>query len=384
MHLLNTNPYILKLELLIHGVNINHNVLSNIHLFNPKFGHGLFLYHDEKIFNNFQQIPQELVLDGSVIVQVRTKPNSPFVIDYSDNKKLSLFKNNKFILPIDFIKKPKFYDQLIDKETYVKQIMQLAGYDCLQIYPLNYCFFESTNDLCLFCNVNQSNNLLHIIKQKKLEQISKAYKIVEKFEKFNHIMISGGTFPGNDRGAKFYEKLLKKIKDSSNTKKILPTDVSLVPPDEIEWIDKLFSQNIDTISMNIEVWDSKLFKLYCPGKDKIGINKYLSIFKYITKNYGEWKSRSNFVLGLENIKKFLEGCESLAEIGVIPTTKVLALNPGTKITEMSFNVPPLEFFLEAYNGLLDIYKKYNIKPIWCNNCNSWSLDHELTKLLSPT
>jgi hypothetical protein len=125
-----------------------------------------------------------------------------------------------------------------------------------------------------------------------------------------------------------------------------------------------------------EVFDPVLFDKYCPGKSKdIGRKQYFDSFKTAVDIFGFGKVRSNFVAGLEPLDSLFKGFEELGSMGVVPTAMILTRNEGNGL-ENDFMRPDLDYYIEVYKKLEEIYSKFEISPPWCSKCRTASLENE--------
>jgi len=122
---------------------------------------------------------------------------------------------------------------------------------------------------------------------------------------------------------------------------------------------------------DIEVWNEKLFKWMCPGKEKfIGRDNWIKSMFDAVEIFGEGNVYTNFVAGCEMVqpqgfktedaalKSNLEGCEYLAKQGVAMMGLVWAPSPGTVIQKQK--QPSLDYYVRLAKGLHDIRATYGL------------------------
>ena len=69
---------------------------------------------------------------------------------------------------------------------------------------------------------------------------------------------------------------------------------------------------------NLEVFDDKLRKKYCPGKGRIPRSKYFDALEFAVKLLGVGDVGSHLIMGLESSASTLRGVNKFIEIGVKP------------------------------------------------------------------
>ncbi len=370
----------LKLKCLYYGIYINESTVKKLQNLDTYFVQGLFSHHKKDVTN--YKIPNEIILPYDIVVQIRNSENSPVELISEEEKFFIKDKEKGIKVSIKFPKAPKFYEKLTSDGTKMYKVIQLTGKDCLKIYTSNYCEFEKLKSVCKFCTVDSSRRLQDVVYNKNLKQIVETFKEAKEEGYYGHVMITAGTYPTEDRGLVFISEVLNEIRKETGLDKIYGS-VSTVPPKDMKYIETIYNAGIEYLTFNLEVYDEKLFKKYCPGKDKyIGREHYFKCYERAVEIFGAGKVRSNFVAGIEPLDSLIEGFEVLAKMGVVPTVTMLSLNEKNQENMgKDFKLPDIEYYKELYKNLELIYRKYNMKPAWCEKCRTTSLEHEGKYLL---
>jgi hypothetical protein len=369
----------MKLMCLYHGVYINTETLNVLQVLDTNFVQGLFSYHQNDIA---YKLPHEFWFDNSVVVQLRFAYNSPcelyVVLEDIDAPPTFYIKCGNFCeTRVTFPPCPTFYKANLCDGTPIYKVVQLAGKDCLKIYTSNYCDFERNSMICKFCTVDSSRKLQDVIHNKDTWQIRQAMKLAYAEGCYGHIMIATGTPPTSDRGLVFISGLLNDIRSDLKLKTISGS-VSTIPPAEPKHIQTIYKSGIEYITFNLEVYDKTLFEKHCPGKAiLIGREHYFESYKEAVAVFGKGRVRSNFVAGIEDFDSLSEGFEVMAQMGVVPTVTMLSLNErNIKTLGADFVLPSIEYYVEVFKRLEQIYTKYKLRPPWCSQCRTTSLEHE--------
>lgn len=92
-----------------------------------------------------------------------------------------------------------------------------------------------------------------------------------------------------------------------------------------EDIDRLHEAGADEIKINIESFDVRIIEKACP---KLKLEKQLGFLRHAVQVFGRGKVTSNIIIGLgETDRNVLEGVATMAGMGVVPTIRVLKVNP---------------------------------------------------------
>jgi hypothetical protein len=165
---------------------------------------------------------------------------------------------------------------------------------------------------------------------------------------------------------------------------LIPTTVQIAPYNDEGW-ERLHDTGVGAIQPNMEVWDEKLFKWICPGKDKhIGYDEWIRRTIRAVDFWGRGRVHPNFVLGVEMakphgfddvssaLKSTLGGWDFLMSHGVLPRYNLWTLEAGSAFE--NHPAPPLEFFVEAQKGYAELRWKHRFDPPFpstmYNNCYS--------------
>jgi len=280
--------------------------------------------------------------------------NAPFADEFCKNSNIVLdFQEGKFtitdgkdtyqteVLPIpDYFNKKnpngKFYSDIIMTHT-----------DRMRISPIKGCYFR-----CKYCDWNLNKYEKHDI-----NSIIEAIKIAlsDKKLKPKHLLISGGTPKPEDRRYldNIYEKATLFLKERN-----MPVDVMLVPRPEKNFLERLKSFGVDSMSINIEIYNQKIAKKFNTEKAEIGKDKYLKFIEKAVELFGKGKIRTLFILGLEPILDTLKGVEEFAKVGC--DIVLSPFRPAEKTPIDIKKTPNEEEMKKIYERSREIVEKYDV------------------------
>ncbi|NVM04854.1 MAG: MSMEG_0568 family radical SAM protein [Candidatus Helarchaeota archaeon] len=290
----------------------------------------------------------------------------------NQNNKFKLFEENNFVTTLKLIPRPKFYDLYTSDNIQMNKIAMLHGENCLASTIYQKCIYWSQGKACAFCGIELSLKSNDTILEKTGRQLSEVLEAGIEEGVCEHITLTTGTPNNFDKGAKRFVPILKELKNNFT----IPIHIQLEPPEEKFFIDELYSSGADTIGIHAETLDPLIFHNICPGKSKIGLQKFKEIWNYCVEIFGKGQVSSYLLLGLgESFSSLQKGALYLIEHGVIPY-----IVPVRSILESNFeNLKPKDF-QPIYNLFKDVknyLKKHNLNPrkskAGCVRCGACSI-----------
>jgi uncharacterized radical SAM superfamily protein len=259
--------------------------------------------------------------------------DSNIILDYGN--KFFLYYNNEKI-EIKILPLPDYFDKKnLEGVPYSKFIMSHT--DRMRINPIQGCYFS-----CKYCDFNKEKyNKITFEKFKEAIDVA----LADKNLKPRHLLISGGVPKPEDE--EFLDLIYKKVAEYLKQKNIL-TDIMLTPNKKKGYLAKLKSWDINALSINIEIFNTKIAYKLNPQKAKLTKELYLNFIKEAVEIFGIGKVRSILIIGLESIQDTLKGVEEITKLG---SDIVLSPFIPAKNTPLSNFNPPSE------NDLLKVYEK---------------------------
>lgn len=367
---------VLKTDILLQGVDFSKEAVENFKQRDDLLWKGfhLFSYDFQKTKVYGDKIPWHIHLEDGCPIQVRTNEHSPYLIDFIDDE-FVIRENNEIIARnIWFERKPRWYDMRTEDGIQMGAIAQ--GSSRMVFVTMNkYCEMWNTGDQCLFCNINatlkdQKAGGEDVVARIEPEVIAEVIKIAFSVD-FHYCMlyISGGTILTKYKGQtelEFYITRLNAIRGKLQV--WIPTTVQIAAYDDEGW-KRLHETGVGSIQPNIEVWDRKLFKWICPGKDKfIGYDEWIKRTIRAVDFWGPGRVNPNFVLGVEMakphgfgdinsaVKSTSEGWDFLMSHGVLPRFNLWTREAGSAFANQP--APPLEYFIEVQKAYTELRWKY--------------------------
>lgn len=223
---------------------------------------------------------------------------------------------------------PKFYGLKTKAGIPYNLIALLHGTDCLATTPVQTCIYWNTSDRCKFCGIEISRKKGTAAAVKKPEEIAEVADAAKRLDNVTHVTLTMGRMRGADNGIRVLSRCASAVKDLTG----LPIHAQFEPPDEIRFIDDLYSNGVDTVGVHIESFDKTILREIAPAKARIGSDRFVEAWKRSVKIFGENQVSSFIIVGLgENDRSIIEGSRTLAELGVYPFVLSLRPIPGSDL-----------------------------------------------------
>lgn len=322
--------------------------------------------------------------------QNRTNDGSPYAIEYIKGK-FFVCEGDHMIEEIYFGKKPPFCYEKTSDGVEMSHVVQPEG-DMLFCTMNRYCEFWKDGDQCLFCDfvsvtkdqaAKGELGTVHRTAEQIAETLECALREVKPYI-YRHIYFSGGSitthFKGQDE-IEYYCNILNKVRKRIKTWYGAVFQVG--PPKDKEGWKRYYDTGIPGIQPNMEVWDRRLFRIICPGKEKyVGYDEYIRRLIEGAEVFGEGRVIPNFVTGVEMAKPFgfnevdaavesnLEGFKFLMEHGIMPRTSIWLVEGGSALAGQE--PPPLEYYIKLGRGYKELRHKYGYGDnliSMCRACN---------------
>lgn len=373
---------VLKTDLLRVGLNISKQAREQFQRMEDVLwkGYHLFSYDYQKTAVYGEKIPAFFYFEDGLAVQVRTNTNSHYFLDFTDDGFVISEHGEIVGKNIHFERKPRWYDMKTEEGILCRAIVQ--GFSQMMFVTMNkYCEMWNTNDQCLFCNMNttlrdQKAGGEDVVARLSPELVAKIIKIaITTNHHYRMLYLSGGTILSRYRGQtelEFCVTRLKAIKEKLGM--WIPATIQICAYDDNGWR-ILHDTGVGSIQPNIEVWEKRLFKWICPGKDKfIGYEEWIKRTLRAVDFWGPGRVNPNFVLGVEMakphgfndvstaLKSTTSGWDFLMKHGVLPRFNLWTREAGSAFTEENQPAPPLEYLIEAQKAYTELRWKYGFDP----------------------
>ncbi len=387
---------VLKTDILRLGINISNTARENFRQRDDLLWKGfhLFSYDYQKTTLYEEKIPGFIRLEDGSPIQMRPNIHSPYTLDFVDGKFVISSNGEIVARNIYFERKPRWYDMKTEKEGVLMGAIAQGHCRGLFVTINKYCELWKIGDQCLFCNINVTlkdqksggEDLVARIDPETIAEVIQTAIHVDPHYAIS-LYISGGTILGKYQGQtelEFYCTRLNVIRKKLGA--WIPSTLQIAAYDDEGW-KRLHETGISSVQPNIEVWDKKLFKWICPGKDKfIGYDEWIKRTIRAVDFWGPGQVNPNFVIGVEMakphgfesvseaVKSTSSGWDFLMSHDVLPRFNLWTRETGSAFVDQP--VPPLEYFIEVQKAYTELRWKYGFSPPFpaAKTRDSWFLN----------
>lgn len=313
--------------------------------------------------------------DTTVMVPVHTAPafESPYLVEKPDESGNSVItRNGALVGKVKFNLRPRFYElSTVDGIPY-SHIATLHSRDVLATTVLQTCIrYQSRTKACKFCAIGQSLAAGRTIERKTPEQLGEVAKAAVELDGVKHMVMTTGTPPGRDRGAKLLCESAIGVKAAVD----IPIQGQCEPPDGDEWFQRMADAGIDSLGMHLEAVSDEVRARVMPGKAQVSMERYYEAFEAAVGVFGKAQVSTYILAGLGDTKEqILDVCRRLAGIGVYPFVVPFVPVAGTPME--SVPSPKSSFMHEILAPLADILHDAGIRSIdikaGCAKCGACS------------
>lgn len=367
-----------KMEILHYGVMPTRAALDR---YGPPFLEKRRAYGnaDDLAFTG-RPLPQEAYLEPArLVTSLNVRAGSPWSLDWTEDSGFFLVRvGSNRAVPVDFPRRPAFYDALLSGGT-VKNIVTLYGGGSLGIFVYGRCALVDVGRACHYCSIapnrgHGSSEFAGVVSETRLRE-ALALALDDRDAPIRQVMINGGNFPDPDRSFSYYARLAaaaREVIDKSG--RDVELHLIVYPPANPELFAALAGQNVG-VAVNTEVYDPAVFARVCPGKAAAGGQDHiLKSLCRAAEILGPGNVFSIFVGGLEPQESMVRGMRFLAGHGVTPIVNVFHADPGTPLH--SHLEPSVDRITEMGVTQEKLFREFGFMRPFYLHCGRNSIDTE--------
>lgn len=378
---------IVKEDLLRGGVAFSRETLEIASQFKPKayfiFSFDLIPISEMKNRENLLA-PEEISLSGGpwnfrrTIVSVRLNPESPYRVQLVDGQ-LMLQLEGENVCEVNFQKTPSYYQKSLPNGKPITDIAPTIewGY-LLYLTVYRQCQYFGASEECQFCDINENYR-----QQKKSgrpytaiktpDEVLEALQIIAETDSESQAYtVTGGSITSTLQGlteVDFYRRYPEAIERKFAGRWISKLVVQALPRNDLV---KFKDAGVQIYHPNYEVWDERLFKILCAGKDRyIGRSEWIRRVLDAATVFGPSRVIPNFVAGIEMsrphgftsidqaISSTAEGLDFFMSRGVSPRFTTWCPEP-LSLLGRDRRGAPLEYHVRLLQVWRDTHKRYKL------------------------
>ncbi|MFX0012380.1 MAG: radical SAM protein [Candidatus Hermodarchaeota archaeon] len=363
-----------KVELLCKGVYLDEDLLNDFEIRKGgagPLGGAYFFLEDHKSLVNVPFRPNTAYSTKETNFILKRRNSHYGVYD---------LKKNRLFCSLEGVESPHFYKLKTSDGLLMKQIALVHGKDCLATTIYQKCRYWRCGERCKFCGIELSLNSGNTILEKNSSQLSEVINAAKKEGRCNHLTLTSGFSPEDDKGLSRYINILTELKAMYPE---ISIHVQVEPTEEFENLNQLKEAGADTIGIHIEILDDLLRRMITPGKAKFPFKLYEDNWKHSIEVFGKNQVETFLLCGFgENADEFIDSLEQVVSLGVIPY-----IVPVRSIPDNNFKFPAMNvnFFLEVYKKAAEMMLNYGINPLdniaGCVRCGGCSATIEAYEAL---
>lgn len=218
-------------------------------------------------------------------------------------------------LPVEVVEEPAYYRKRTSAGTPMVQVGQLCSPDRICIGISRACAFWRRDLRCKYCSIGANQRAE--AREKSIQDIAETVEVAMQDPRrpARHVLIGGGTPPGEDRGAEFAAAACIAIKARCD----VSVYVMIVPPARLAYLDMLKDAGVDELGLNVEFFSEEALREYAPGKHRlVGADMYYEALAHGLSLFGRFNTRSIAIVGIERAEYTLAGVQRLVDMGVMP------------------------------------------------------------------
>lgn len=404
---------VLKTDLLTRGVNYTEDLkavgadgLSDT-VRGFKFHHDIVTEGD-----GVAQLPWSFHFHDQTYVKLIIDLDSPYSVHLREDGHFVLHCGERPIEEIFFPRKASWlHQQLSDGSPITAVLFEIGPCHATGIVPLDYCEYFRNGEQCRYCDWNPTFDLAKAAGF-RTKVAADTKQLVEAFEiafggpdptlcEHAHIIVAG-ALTNRAKEAEIYMRTLEALRATSAGRRasfLLGTQV--LDPEDAR---RAKAAGFDWATWNIEIWDSKLFDVVCPGKARaVGQQRWKDLLLEGVEIFGAGYLSTNFVVGPElavpegfadadeALASVVEGFEWCLQHGILPFYQFWRNSPGSLFSEMDLPPPATEHYLRvslAHHRLMEKYNFYQLtdprKRASCHKCGIFYNSYDYPRLIDAT
>jgi len=193
----------------------------------------------------------------------------------------------------------------------ISQFIRLHNTRSIFATPVRECVFGANGEGCTFCTY-EMNEPRPVPPAVFMEML---YRVLDETGPDVELAIGAATPNVGDHGVGYFLEIVERVQREFQ----IPTSVELVPPKNLEDLDRLFDAGVKSLVMSIEVWDDQIRQEVCPGKSVIGKTEYIAAWNKAENVLGPGQVSSVLLVGLEPEESTKVGIDYLVGAGMVPT-----------------------------------------------------------------
>jgi uncharacterized radical SAM superfamily protein len=275
-----------------------------------------------------------------------------------------LERDGRPVAPVRLSPRPDWYDAATSSGKPMTRIGTLQG-TYLGIYQAKVCEYWTARPKinCKFCSVGL-NLGVDEAGEKTIEEVLEVVRAARDESGITYVDFNTGHYEG-DTYLDLLEPYIARIKAELG----LLVGVQTPPHRDLSRYDRLREMGVNRVSFCFEVFDRRIFRELCPGKDaEYGLDHYLEAIRYCAHlgsrgpRHEPWVTNGEIIAGLEPPASSIAAIDWITSVGAIPTVCVFRPLTGTDLERLP--PPRTEDLVPVFRRLYEASMERGL-PIGC-------------------
>ncbi|MBF4997383.1 MSMEG_0568 family radical SAM protein [Nocardia sp. BSTN01] len=280
------------------------------------------------------------VLFGGAGAAIPIRSDSPYTL--RDNR--LLLDGADLGIPVEPVRRPRFYDLRTADGIGYEQIAKLHGADVLATTVVQTCIRYAEDQRCRFCAIEASLQAGQTIAVKRPEQLAEVAAAAVRLDGVRQMVMTTGTSAGKDRGARHLARCVRAVKAAVPD---LPIQVQCEPPADLSVLTELREAGAESIGIHVESLDDRVRARWMPGKSTVPLTEYRAAWAEAVRVFGRNQVSTYLLVGLgEDPDELVAGATELIAMGVYPFVVPFRPLAGTLAVDVDHVLAPTPELLE--------------------------------------
>ncbi|ONH27341.1 radical SAM protein [Pseudofrankia asymbiotica] len=235
---------------------------------------------------------------------------------YEVNAGRLLYDGTDLGVPIEPVRRPRFYDLVTADGVPYEQIARLHGADVLATTVLQTCVRYQEPDRCRFCAIEESLRSGATTRLKTPAQLAEVAEAAVRLDGVRQLVMTTGSTAAPDRGARLLAEATRAVLAAVPG---LPVQVQCEPPGDLAVLSELRAAGASAIGIHVESLDDAVRARWTPGKATVPLAAYEAAWAEAVRVFGRNRVSTYLLIGLgEDPDELVAGAERLIDMGVYP------------------------------------------------------------------
>ena len=354
--------FLIKAGMFLSGVRLDDSAYEGVGT-TWKEDEGQYHYNPSAGQRRPRKPPHSLYLPHGLYTPLFLNRESPLVLR-REGDTLYLYLEDMRLFPAELEPRPGYYSGTTSTGVPMAHIGPHRLQHQLLIEYNAYCQYFSDRTQCLFCGIIAERPLHHGHYQRHFvaspEEVADVAEAAYGEGACSEMQVTGGVLPDRVE-VDYILDVGRAVKERLGVDSIPGSQAVLVPPPRLEQLEELREAGWQSVALNLEVWDPRLWPGVVPGKAAtLNREGWLEALEHAIEVFGKGQVASVLIAGMEPKESHWAGVEWLAQRGIYGVPIPWNPTPGSPLE--GHQTPTAAWHLEVAVRDLDIWERYDLDP----------------------